>query len=192
VALSLLVSYESFGDVLVRLRFPSGRSYPGPSPSELKGVQLESLEDGSVVAVGSTRADEASSQGSAEGSGHVTGYVVWYHGHWHARLSGWHSDRTSVPELHAVATVPAPLPPSFNVTLVAPDPALLVEIDGNVRARIGHGEGGGDVGGGAAQGLKFLPQKPFPLKEAAKVIITGVVVTPVVEYLTAECDEHCL
>jgi len=171
VSLSLLVSYENFGDVLVRLHFPSGNTYP-EQPS-LGGPWSVPPEEGTVLSA-PDEYDSAPSPGAPS-------FLVWYHGSWHARICGWHGDHTSVPELHTVAIVPAPLPESFNVTITVPDPSVLQKADKSIRSQ--------SVTKPAVNPLEkkrsYSPHnlKPSPSKENAKSTITGVIVTPVVAYL---------
>ena len=120
--------------------------------------------------------------------------AVWVGGAWRAVLHGWHEEHTSVPEAINVATLsgadhafgldaphpalcdltilprrlhrphramtrPGPLPDHFNITFTAPDLRALDFVPAGARAPTGG-----------------------PNPDAAKVVVSGIFVSPVVTY----------
>jgi hypothetical protein len=67
-----------------------------------------------------------------------------------------------------VGLLQAPLPPTFNITLVAPD--LRTDHGDFASSPMAQGKWAAAHGG------------PLPHKDASKVVVTGIVVTPVIAY----------
>lgn len=67
-----------------------------------------------------------------------------------------------------IGLLEAPLPPNFNITLVAPD--LRTSVADYNSSPTAQGQWAAARGG------------PLPHKDASKVVVTGIVVTPVITY----------